>query len=263
MTRLTLKLSDEYRRLFESLEIRAERDRDVEREVDKALSLKGRYRTIGNPLGIPWYFIAAVHMRESSWRVDRHLHNGDPLSARTVRVPAGRPRQPGPPYSFEQSAADALIYKRLDKWGNWSLPRLLFKLEAYNGFGYRNRDLPSPYLWSFSHHFLRGKYVRDGQFDPAAPDLQCGTATLLRRLAERQEISFADEPTLDQGTLVVPYARSKPTRVEDIERASALQHWLNTFPGIYLKVDGWPGQRTSAAFHAVTGSWLPGDPRAG
>jgi lysozyme family protein len=262
MTGLTLKLSDEYRRLFDTLEIRAERESAADREADKALSLKGRYQTIGDPIGIPWFFIAAVHMRESSWRVDRHLHNGDPLSARTVNVPAARPKRPDPPYSFEQSAADALIHKRLDQWGHWSLPRTLYKLEAYNGFGYRNHNLPSPYLWSFSHHYLRGKYVRDGQFDPAAVDRQCGTATLLRRLAERQEIAFADEPALDQGVLVVRYAHSKPTDANDIERASALQHWLNTFPGIYLKVDGWPGQRTSAAFHAVTGSWLPGDPRA-
>jgi len=30
---------------------------------------------------------------------------------------------------------------------------------------------------------------------------------------------------------------------------------------VYLKVDGWPGTRTSNAFKVVTGSYLPGDLR--
>lgn len=62
---------------------------------------------------MPWYFIAAVHLRESSFQVDRHLHNGDPLTGRTVQVPAGRPPVGDPPHTFEQSASDALTLKKL------------------------------------------------------------------------------------------------------------------------------------------------------
>jgi hypothetical protein len=36
---------------------------------------------------------------------------------------------------------------------------------------------------------------------------------------------------------------------------------LNTFPGIFVKVDGVPGERTSDAFRKVTGHFLFGDPR--
>ena len=93
-----------------------------------------------------------------------------------------------------------------------------------------------------------------------AVDQQCGTATLLRRLSERQEIQFDAEPTLDGAPQVVAYALKRPTDSETIARAGALQHWLNTFPGIYLKVDGWAGQRTSTAFKAVAGKYLVGDP---
>ncbi|MCB1553889.1 MAG: hypothetical protein KDJ14_08780 [Xanthomonadales bacterium] len=261
MGRFTQAIADEYRRLFDTAEIRAERQRAVERSADRALELKTRYQDIGGPLGIPWFFIAAAHMRESSYRTDRHLHNGDPLTARTVHVPAGRPPKGEPPFTFEQSATDALKFKKLDQQGDWSLPKLLHTLEAYNGFGYRRRGLPSPYLWSFTHHYVRGKFVRDGVFDPAAVDQQCGTATLLRRMAERNEIRFDDEPVADDSALIVPYAVSKPRSAEMLARAEALQHWLNTFAGVYLKVDGWPGRRTSDAFRRVTGSWLPGDPR--
>lgn len=262
MSRYSATLAAEYRRLFESAEVRSQQLRAVDRSVDQALTLRPRYLSIGEPLGVPWYFVAAVHMRESTYRTDRHLHNGDPLTARTVRVPPNRPASGSPPFTFEASASDALQMKKLHQQTDWSLPRLLHTLEAYNGFGYRKRGLPSPYLWSLSHHYQRGKFVRDGVFDPAAVDQQCGTATLLRRLAERQEVSFADEPSVDRGALVVPYAASKPRSADMLARAEALQHWLNTFDGIYLRVDGWPGRRTSDAFKAVTGSWLPGDPRA-
>ena len=111
MGRFTQAIADEYRRLFDTAEIRAERQRAVERSADRALELKTRYQDIGGPLGIPWFFIAAAHMRESSYRTDRHLHNGDPLTARTVHVPAGRPPKGEPPFTFEQSATDALKFK--------------------------------------------------------------------------------------------------------------------------------------------------------
>jgi hypothetical protein len=40
-----------------------------------------------------------------------------------------------------------------------------------------------------------------------------------------------------------------------------MQTWLSTFPGIFLTPDGWAGTNTSNAYHAVTGHFLPGDPR--
>ena len=92
-------------------------------------------------------------------------------------------------------------------------------------------------------------------------DAQCG-ATFLRRLVEQQQFHFQDEPDInDEGPLVVAYAASQPVDPSTVERATALQRWLNSHPGIYLKVDGWPGRRTSNAYKKVTGSYLPGDPR--
>ena len=43
--------------------------------------------------------------------------------------------------------------------------------------------MPSPYLWSFSNHYARGKYVADGHFSATAVSQQCGAALLLKRLA--------------------------------------------------------------------------------
>ena len=41
--------------------------------------------------------------------------------------------------------------------------------------------------------------------------------------------------------------------------ARPLQAVLNKFPGVFLKVDGVPGVRTSDAFNKVTGHFLMGD----
>ena len=89
-------------------------------------------------------------------------------------------------------------------------------------------------------------------------------AVLLRRMAENNEIEFPDQPAPAPGDepAVVSYSAKKPTDSEIVAGAEALQSWLNTFPGIFVKVDGWPGERTSNAYRMVTGMYLPGDPRA-
>jgi lysozyme family protein len=259
--KLTQALRENYRRQFDLARIRPEHAKAVERWCDKILVEQARYQLIAEPLGIPWHFIAVAHMRESSLNFKTHLHNGDPLTARTVRVPAGRPKTPDPPYTFEVSAADAMVVEKLHQWSDWSLAGVLFKLEAYNGWGYYYRDLPSPYLWSFTEHYFGGKFIKDGVYDPAAVDKQCGAATLLRRLAERQVIEFAGEPALSDAPQVVEYAAKKPADPAILAAATRLQEWLSSHPGITLKIDGWPGQRTSNAYKAVTGNYLPGDPR--
>lgn len=253
---------NEYRKLFDTLEIRAKRAKAIDQLCARAVALVPRYALASTSTGVPWYFIAAVHLRESTFKI-AHLHNGDPLSARTVHVPAGRPKTPEPPYTFEQSAEDAVRLKKLHQWQDWSLSGTLYQLERYNGMGYRKLGQPSPYLWSFSNHYQQGKFIADGQYSATAVDAQCGAATFLRRLVEQQQFHFPDEPDInDLGPLVVTYAASQPVDSSTVERAVALQIWLNSHPGIYLKVDGWPGQRTSNAFKKVTGSYLPGDPRA-
>ena len=252
---------DEYRKLFDTLEIRSERAKTIDKLCASALALVPRYTIVSARTGVPWYFLAAVHLRESTFKI-AHLHNGDPLSARTVHVPAGLPKTPEPPYTFEQSAEDALRQKDLHQWTDWGLTGTLYQLESYNGMGYRKRGKPSPYLWSFSHHYQYGKFIADGKYSDTAVDGQCGAATFLRRLVERQQFNFPDEPDIASATpLAVSFAAKRPTDPIVIERATALQIWLDSHPGIYLKIDGWPGERTSSAFKKVSGSYLPGDPR--
>ncbi len=136
---------------------------------------------------IPWYFIACVHYLECSFSFKKHLHNGDPLTGYTVQVPAGRPKVGHPPpFTFEESAVDALKLMGFDKVTSWKLPFILRKLEAYNGFGYfKFHHMNSPYLWSYSNHYTKGKYVKDGKFDKDAVSAQTGSAVILKRMEER------------------------------------------------------------------------------
>ncbi len=143
---------------------------------------RDRYQPVAQATGVPWAFIAIVHRLESGGDFSRHLHNGDPLTARTVNVPAGRPTSGQPPFTWGQSAEDALRGQALDGDVAWTLARFLFELERYNGFGYRFRGLATPYLWSGSDRYSHGKFVRDGVFDPAAVSRQIGGAVILRAL---------------------------------------------------------------------------------
>lgn len=181
---LTPELREEYQHLFDTCQIRPEKSVEIGLLATKLLKNRGRYETVGQPIGVPWYFIGAVHSMECSQRFDLHLHNGDALIARTVNVPKGRPLAGAPPFTWEQSAADALMLRKLNNLGPWDVPFLFYQLEGYNGFGYRTRKtgVNTPYLWAASNHYAKGKFVKDGKFDPEAQSKQVGAAVLLQRL---------------------------------------------------------------------------------
>lgn len=176
-------LNNEYTSFFDQCRTRPERQQDVDRLASRIRANRARYEAVGGPLGIPWRFIGVVHAMEGSLNFATHLHNGDPLTARTRQVPKGRPATGSPPFTWEESATDALKLDGLDRNTDWSSARMLFLLERFNGFGYRPKGIPSPYLWSFSNLYEKGKFTADGKFDSQAVSKQCGAALLLKALA--------------------------------------------------------------------------------
>lgn len=258
-------LRKEYETLFNTCEIRPAGAAGVQRIVDELVSNSGPYQEVEATLGIPWFFVAAIHNMESSLNFKAHLHNGDPLTRRTVQEPKGRPKNGQPPFTWQESAIDALALKGLGSRTDWSLAGMLYQLERYNGFGYRiyHPHVRSPYLWCQSNHYTSGKYVRDGVWSDTAVSKQCGAAVLLRRLAEMGQIEFQDQPlsVSDHSPLVCRYSATKPDDPTVLAQAKIIQNWLNTYPGIFLKVDGIAGPKTSNAYKRVTGHYLPGDPR--
>jgi len=152
--------------------------------ANRIKSFYPQYAETSTATGVPIIFIAITHSLEASSNFNKHLHNGDPLTARTVQVPAGRPKAGNPPFTWTESAIDALELKGYDKVTDWSIPAMLGLFERYNGLGYQKRGVLSPYLWSWSNLYTAGKYVADGHFDPNAVSQQCGAAVLLKLLSE-------------------------------------------------------------------------------
>jgi lysozyme family protein len=191
----TPSLAQEYRRLYAAA-IRPERLAETVRLARRLAepSRAARYRAVGDRIGVPWFVVAIIHALEAGLDFDRHLHNGDPLSGRTVRAPKGRPLTGTPPFAWEDSAADALTLAGLAAWDDWSVAGVAYVLERYNGFGYRRRSpsVPSPYLWSFTPAYVSGKYVADHVWSDTAVSRQCGGMALLRALGDAGLAELAD-----------------------------------------------------------------------
>lgn len=270
---LTDSLRAEYENLFNTCELNLTRLAEINTLVDRISASKPIYQAAGASQSIPWFFVGAVHCMEGGLNFSTHLHNGDPLTARTVKFPPGRPLQPDPPYTWDTSAADALAMRGLGQVTDWTLAGLLFQLESYNGFGYRTQDPPiaTPYLWSGSNQYTKGKFVSDGKYDPNFVSGQIGAAVLVRRMVERHivERDMQGNPILDRP-LSTPNPNETVSNLEPLvtysttvfsQQALRLQMALNRIPGIAVLVDGFAGARTSDAIRQLTGHFLKGDPR--
>lgn len=186
---------DEYAALWAGASIRFEREPEVRAMARRVLSGKDRYETVSAATGVPWFVIGIIHAMECSLSFEKHLHNGDPLAKATVNVPKGR----GPFASWEESAIDALRYDKLDKVFGWTVERVAYCLETFNGFGYLRLGIHSPYLWSFTTAYTSGKYVRDGVWSSTAVSQQCGGMAILKMLVE-----IAPEQVVLAGTDAQP-----------------------------------------------------------
>ena len=260
--RLTDALSNEYQRLFETIEYTP----NVSAANYPARFLDHHhdtYHEAAGEVGVPWTFVGLVHWMESGANFERHLHNGDPLNARTKHVPAGRPRKGTPPFEWKDSAVDALRGHRYAEELPRSIPRFLWWLERYNGWGYRlyHPETLSPYLWAGSKHYKAGKYGSDGVWNPTLRSAQTGAAVILRRYFElfpSKVPHWAAPPMLSADVNLPRWQFTGPTFDPSVK---LLQESLSRLPGVYVAVDGKAGPMTSDAFRKVTGHYLKGDPR--
>ena len=172
--------------LWESAHVKPEWVSQADHTAARIQAGRERYNRVEAATKVPWHIIGVLHLMECDLSFGHHLHNGDSLSARTHNVPANRPAG-DPPFSWEESAIDALKYDKLNGRAArfWSDPsQVLDMLERYNGVGYRNKGIFTPYLWSGTQHYTKGKYVRDGIYDANAVSKQLGIVPVLRSLEQ-------------------------------------------------------------------------------
>lgn len=143
-----------------------------------------RFKEAEAKTSVPWFVIAVIKERESGQDTAflKNIAQGDPWNKRSTHVPVGR----GPFTSWLEAAIDALKncapYAAKNK--DWSPGGTMTLLEQYNGLGYFFKGLPSPYVWSGTDQYARGKYIADGVFSAGTVDVQLGCAGILLAMAE-------------------------------------------------------------------------------
>lgn len=204
---------DAYTALWDGVQIKTDRKVAMEAAANKVAAGRRHYEAISAAVRVPWWFIGFLHLRESDCNFARHLHNGDSLQRRTVQVPANRPPwkpRNGKAYTFEESAEDALMMKGLHLIKDWSIERILYEAERFNGFGYlQYRGIPSPYVWGGTNKQKPGKYVADGVYSPTTWDVQPGVAAVLKILLDREPDLLGRSP-MEEEAIAAPKADYKP-----------------------------------------------------
>lgn len=142
---------------------------------------KDKYEAVEEATGMPAELVAAIHWREGSGNFDTYLHNGQKLGQTTTVVPKGIYFE-----DWTEAAIDAVTNygSDLSTIDPDNIETYYNYAEHYNGMGYANKGLPSPYVWAGTDNYEKGKYVADGQFDPNYVDQQLGVAVMLRALLE-------------------------------------------------------------------------------
>jgi lysozyme family protein len=210
-----------------------------------------RYKEVSDKLGIPQIFIATSFEREASSNFNLSPAQGDPWNRVSTHVPRGR----GPFSSWAEAAIDAYTLDRLDRVGrdNWTWARFCYEGELFNGFGYRNRGVNTPYLWSGSNNYTSGKFVVDGGFNPGVVDKQLGIVPIARAMvAADSSLDLPDSP----GTATAPGPAVGAGALDDGDGSGGfldtelLQKSLNDLGFGPLDVDGLVGRKTRAAVAA-------------
>ena len=181
-----------YQALWDSMKMNDGWESKVIAAAKKIIAGKAFYEKVAEQVNkaMRWEIVGVIHMMECSCSFTKHLHNGDSLLNRTTRVPEGRPKADpingkGKPYTWIESAVDALKSHHFDEYSQFTLPMILYRLEKYNGFGYNYKKINTPYLWSGTNHYTKGKYVADGKFDYEAVSSQIGAALLFRYTTDK------------------------------------------------------------------------------
>lgn len=132
---------------------------------------------------MPPQLIAAIHYRESSCNFKTYLHNGDPLGKPTIHVPKGIYFE-----KFTDAAVDALKEKNKFrkkyklKADSKDMAAMLSFAEVYNGLGYFNKGVVSPYIYSGTNLYKKGKFVSDGSYNASVTDKQPGVYILIKKI---------------------------------------------------------------------------------
>lgn len=144
------------------------------------------YEQISIETGVPPALIAALHYRESACDFGTYLHNGQPLGQPTTIVPKNVCFD-----NFHDAAVAALNSAQAQKGISLSqdsdIVLMMTFAELYNGTGYTDyHDMASPYVFSGTDVYEKGKYVSDGSFSSETVDKQPGVYILVMSVMDEE-----------------------------------------------------------------------------
>lgn len=178
-------------------DLTAEQKKDLEQFVKSWEKNKERYEAVAKKAGVPAKLIAALHWRESTGDFSTYLHQGDPLGKQAVNepndIPIFKTWEPAAEHALGQKSGIQKSYK-IDE-DTTDEAALASYAERYNGLGYFNKGVASPYAMSGTDQYKSGKYVKDGPkgWRPNVKDGQLGVLAMLRAIDE-SEAEDAEKP---------------------------------------------------------------------
>jgi lysozyme family protein len=249
----TPALAAEYENLWSTCAIDFDADQ-VRKQAERVLANKAVYSGFWQ---VPWWFIGLCDLRECNLNPKGCLHNGE-LIIGTGRMTSIVPKGRGPFATKQDSIRDSLQLEHLDSETDWSVGKTLFRLEGYNGFGYRNKGVPSPYLWSHTNHYADGswdddpkggKYIADHVWKADVYDKQIGACAVLKALCELDSsIAFGGAPAAVATEM--PASEPQPALATDLtlqSRIARLQAALKAGGVDPGAIDGELGMKTLKA----------------
>lgn len=135
--------------------------------VQNIESNKAVYVKVQEATGLDWRLVGAIHYREASNRFDRSIQDGRRITGDWATHAAQfiNKWRAGARLKVPQTRAEMLEFA-----------------ERWNGLGYRRMGAPSPYVWSGTDQYVKGKFTADGKYDPDVVDKQLGVAVILGAL---------------------------------------------------------------------------------
>lgn len=245
-------LEKNYSELARGAVIVPSREPELARAAASLIKDKGVYLQVEKLTSVPAAALMALAEREMTGNLHCYLGNGQRLTMRTTIVPLGRGPFPDTTEGFIAGCLDALHLDGLDQVagqpGGWSLERFCYESEAWNGWGYRSRGIPSPYVFGATTVQRAGKFIRDHVFSATTMDPQLGTLALVEEIVKQDStLQFADKTVKNPVQGGIPTIAIQQHPVIGYLNPTWLQQSMNRLrvAGTPLLVDGNIGRGTA------------------
>lgn len=182
-------LEEVYSEMLDLYEICDDWKGRVVQEADALIKNSNRYLVVQQATGVDWELIASLHNLESGGDFAKTIRDGGAIRAATWEADTiNALKEQGVTDAFKNNPVDS----QKEEFACWIA-------EKWNGFAYRKYNYgPTPYLWSGTNFYVKGKYVADGKYDPNAVSKQVGFVPLYMELRGASHSDDVGPPPIEE-----------------------------------------------------------------